>query len=164
MPILGSGGCYHHRFYCYLESLINGFSFHGMYSAPKSVCTVTAADRRGSSERSEIDFPLSNYWSCLTSAALGSVLTLFSTAVATSCSYFLGSKKGTCSSGRGGTPLRLNRSGSRIASDIICWISRLSFKWLTPGHSWSHSGRSVNEKGNSLSFKIDDWRLLGEFI
>lgn len=73
-------------------------------------------------------------------------ITLFSTAVATSCSYFLGSKNGICSSGRGGIPLWLNRSGSRMASDMIFWISRLSFRWLTPGQSWSHTGKSAMGK------------------
>lgn len=76
----------------------------------------------------------------------GLIITLLRTAVATSSSYFFGSKKGICSSGLCGTPLWLNKSGKRIASDMIFWISRLSFRCFTSGHSWSHTGRSAKGK------------------
>lgn len=122
-------------------------SMESLDTEEEECCGWSGSEGRWSSGRSEIDFLYR-----IKEVVLGPWLTLLSTAVATSCSYFLGSKKGIWdSSGRGGTPLWLNRSGSRIASDIICWISRLSFRWLTPGHSWSHTGRSARER-ESLPF------------
>lgn len=107
-----------------------------------------------------------NYWNFVLNFVwkwfMWFLLTLLSTAVAKSCSYFLGLKYGRCSSGRNGSPLWLSISGNLVTSSITRCTSLRSSKCLSLGLSGtfcpSHNGRSEEKMVENLFFVVYETR------